>query len=270
MKEFEAIKQYYTPIQPTIKAGHGDIVYIEDRPVREIENFVYCFWRLRTRQPLNRSYDYRVVSDGCIDIFFDRNRPSENFVTGFCRRYTTFSIGKTFDYIGIRFLPSAFPLLFQVDAKNLSNRSQELNQVLSELSDWITANIRPLQSFEKITECLTGQLQDITEEQNLRYDRRFFSALNLIFEKNGFLDTEKELNTGLSPRQLRRIFNYYIGTTAKTFSNVVRFQHILKTSPSTQSLKENKPYLDVGFFDQAHFIKNFNAFYGVTPSEAFR
>jgi len=83
------------------------------------------------------------------------------------------------------------------------------------------------------------------------------------------VDIEKELDTGLSPRQLRRIFNFYIGTSAKSFSNVVRFQYILSANPSKQSLKENKPYYDVGFFDQAHFIKHFKTFYGVTPSEAF-
>ena len=94
--------------------------------------------------------------------------------------------------------------------------------------------------------------------------------LILIFQKKGFLDTEKDLDTGLSPRQLRRIFDYYIGTTAKSFSNVIRFQYILNAKPSQQSLKNNKLYFDVGFFDQAHFIKNFKTFYGVTPSEAFR
>ena len=80
---------------------------------------------------------------------------------------------------------------------------------------------------------------------------------------------ERELDTGLSARQLRRIFNYYIGTTAKTFSNVVRFQYILNADPSQRRLKNDKLYFDVGFFDQAHFIKNFKTFYGVTPSQAF-
>ena len=92
------------------------------------------------------------------------------------------------------------------------------------------------------------------------YDPRFFKSLRLIFEKKGYLDTELDLDTGLSPRQLRRIFNYYIGTTTKTFSNVVRFQHILNAKPSSESLKDNKLYYDVGFFDQAHFIKNFKTF----------
>ena len=269
MKELENIKKHYKPIQPTVKAENGKITYKEVRPTKEIENFVYCFWQLKTQKQLNQPFVYRVVSDGCIDIFFDHCKPAENFIMGFCRKYTEFPIGQSFDYIGIRFLPSAFPLLFGINAKTLSNQSQELKQIIPELSDWIASDIKSLQSFEKITQLLTKKITKLTVNQDFQFDHRFFNALNLIFQKNGFLDTEKELNIGISPRQLRRIFNFYIGTTAKTFSNVVRFQHILNAKPSRQSLKENKLYFDVGFFDQAHFIKNFKSFYGVTPSEAF-
>ena len=270
MKEFQTIKNCYKPIQPTVKTENAEIDYREIHPGKEIEKMVYCFWQLKTQAPLQQSFTYRVVSDGCIDIFFDYDQPSENFVMGFCRKYTTFSIGKTFDYIGIRFLPAAFPLLFGVNAKILSNRSQRLEQILPDFSKWISTEMKTLHSFEKITEELNKKLIDITKKQDFKYDQRFFNALHLIFQKEGFLNTEKDLNTGLSPRQLRRIFNFYIGTTAKTFSNIVRFQYILNAQPSHQSLKENKLYFDVGFFDQAHFIKNFKTFYGVTPSEAFR
>jgi transcriptional regulator GlxA family with amidase domain len=80
---------------------------------------------------------------------------------------------------------------------------------------------------------------------------------------------EKELDTGLSARQLRRLFDFYIGDTAKTFAKVVRFQNILNAKPSTQSLRQNKLFFDAGYYDQAHFIKEFKNFYGVTPSKAF-
>lgn len=270
MKEFEAIKEYYKPIQPTIKADNGEIVYREIPSGEEIENFVFCYWQLKTTGSLDRAFVYRVVSDGCIDIFFEHHRPSENFVMGFCRKYTEFSLGRSFDYIGIRFLPSAFPLLFGVNAKALSDQSQELEQIVPILSNWLEAEIKPSDSFESITEVLNSKLTDISKKKDLQYDQRFFKALKLIFQKNGNLDTGSALNMGLSPRQLRRVFNFYIGTTAKTFSNVVRFQHILNAGPSRQSLKENKLYFDAGFFDQAHFIKNFKTFYGVTPTEAFR
>lgn len=270
MNELKIIRRYYKPLQPTVSEIDNEICYLETQPQKEIENYVYCFWQLKTKKPLNHDYIYRVVSDGCIDIFFDHQQPTDNFVMGFCRKYTQFPMGKEFDYIGIRFLPSAFTLLFGVDAKTLSNQSQELTQILPDFSHWIKLVIKPSDSFETITEILNEKIIGFSRKPAIHYDQRFLDSLNLIFQKNGYLDTEKDLNTGLSPRQLRRIFNFYIGTTAKSFSNVVRFQHILNAKPSKQSLKENKLYFDVGFFDQAHFIKNFKTFYGVTPSEAFR
>jgi len=270
VNELKIIREYYKPIQPTVSVNDNEISYRENKPNKEIENFIYCFWQLKTRKILKNEYNYRVVSDGCIDIFFDHNKPTENFVMGFCRKFVQFPVGKEFDYIGIRFLPSAFPSLFGIDAKCLSDQSQELSKILLNFSEWINTEIKPADSFENITKTLNEKISELSKNQNINYDHRLLDSLNLIFKKNGFLDTEKDLNTGLSPRQLRRIFNFYIGTTAKSFSNVVRFQHILNAKLSKQSLKENKLYLDVGFFDQAHFIKNFKTFYGVTPSEAFR
>jgi AraC-like DNA-binding protein len=270
MIEFKTIRDFYKPIQPTVETENKEILYQEVRPEKEIENFVYCFWQLKTRKKLNQSFVYRVVSDSCIDIFFDHKSPTENFVMGFYRKYTEFPIGETFDYIGIRFLPSAFPILFGINAKQLSNKSQELKQILPDFSKWIQMNATPNQSFGSIIELLNGKLKNLIKVKKFDLDLRFYNSLMLIFQKKGFLDTEKDLKTGLSPRQLRRIFNFYIGTTPKAFSNVVRFQHILNAKASNQSLKENKFYLDVGFFDQAHFIKHFRTFYGVTPSKAFR
>jgi AraC-like DNA-binding protein len=270
VNKLKTIREYYKPIQPTVSTNDNKISYQEKQPNKDIENYVYCFWQLKTQKPLIKDYSYRVVSDGCIDIFFDHKRPSENFVMGFCRKFIQFPIGKEFDYIGIRFLPSAFPHLFGVNAKTLSNQSQKLNKILPDFAEWINSEIKPADSFETITKTLNEKIIGFLNDQDIIYDHRFLDSLNLIFQKNGYLDTEKDLNTGLSPRQLRRIFNFYIGTTAKSFSNVVRFQHILNAKPSKQSLKENKLYFDVGFFDQAHFIKNFKIYYGVTPSEAFR
>ena len=101
------------------------------------------------------------------------------------------------------------------------------------------------------------------------YDTRLYNAIEIILNNYGVIDIEKDLDTGISPRQLRRLFEYYIGDTAKTFSQVVRFQNILKAKPSSQSLRQNKMFYENGYYDQAHFIKEFKNFYGVTPSKAF-
>jgi AraC-like DNA-binding protein len=100
-------------------------------------------------------------------------------------------------------------------------------------------------------------------------DSRFQNALSIILENFGVVNLKTDLDIGLSQRQLRRYFEFYVGDTAKTFSQVVRFQNILNAKPSTQSLRQNKVFFDLGYYDQAHFIKEFKNFYGVTPSKAF-
>lgn len=269
MNELNFIRKFYQPIQPSVSEKEARIKYQEIHPGEELENFVCCYWQLKTTTPLDQDFVYRVVSDGCIDVFFNHRNTAESFVMGFCRRYTEFSIGKEFNYIGIRFWPSVFPLLFGVDAKLLSNQSQNLEAIVPDFSQWIISSILNSLSLQQVGEKINQQLIGRVKNSVICCDQRFLDALNLILLKKGNLDTEKDLLTGLSARQLRRIFNYYIGTTAKSFSNVVRFQYILNAKPSQQSLRENKLYFDVGFFDQAHFIKNFKTYYGVTPSEAF-
>lgn len=261
------IRQHFRPIQPSVKAGKGKVSYQEFQPAPQLQDLIHCYWQLQTHELLEAPFSYRVVSDGCIDIFFNLNQTDENFVMGFCKKFTQFPIGQEFNYAGIRFYPSIFPTLFQVSAQTLKDKDQPLINILLPLAKFISNEISIdfNQSMKKLDDFFISKIQ----ENPLNIDERFYEALLQICKKNGHLEVESELNVGVSARQLRRLFNFYIGTTPKSFSQVVRFQYILNAKPSTQSLKENKIFYDVGFFDQAHFIKNFTKFYGVTPSKAF-
>ena len=266
MKEIDSIKKLFRPIQPSVQLSNHHISYNEYTPSTNLKNYIYCYWQLKTNQPLDQSYKYRVVSDGCIDIFFESENPNHSFVMGFCRKYTEFELGTSFNYIGIRFLPSFFHLFFNLNSKTLSNKFQELSMVELGLASWLTT----FENSNNFVEQLNVKFESFLPRLSLaNIDNRFYTAVFKILSRKGNIDIEKEMIAGLSPRQLRRKFNQYIGTTPKSFANVVRFQHILNAKPSNQSLKENKIYYDVGFYDQAHFIKSFKTFYGVTPSDAF-
>ncbi len=269
MEAYQRIKELYRPRQPSVRSGLGHVTYEEIAPATSLQDFIYCYWQLKTTQELEDPFVYRVVSDGCIDIFFNHHLPQESSVMGFCRKFTEFPIGTNFDYIGIRFFPAAFAQLFGVDAKTLSNHSQELNIVLPKIATFIQTTITTEHSLVSIAALFNDRLAPILKHTAFDFDLRFYRALVLILENHGHLKIENGLNTGLSPRQLRRVFNHYIGTTPKIFSKVVRFQYILNAKPSSQSLKQQKLFYDVGFYDQAHFIKDFKNFYGVTPARAF-
>lgn len=268
MQERETIRHYFKPIQPSVHVGDGHVMYQECKPHDLLKNYMYCYWQLRTNQILDAPYVYRVVSDGCIDVFFDLNNPSQSSVMGFCEKYTEFSIGQEFNYAGIRFYPSAFPLLYNVSAKIIKDKYQALQLILPELARYISTEID--QDFTTAISTLNNFFVPLIKESTAKADSRFTHALLQICKHNGHLETERDLIVGLSPRQLRRLFNYYIGTTPKSFCQVVRFQYILNASLSNKTSKGDKLYYDVGFSDQAHFIKNFTQFYGVTPAKALK
>jgi len=268
LEKFESIKNYFKPIQPSVSAGEGNVVYREFVPQSRLQNFIHCYWQLNIKEQLKSPFNYRVVSDGCIDIFFNLKNTHESFVMGFCNKYEEFSLGEAFNYGGIRFYPAIFPVIFGISAKNLSNKYQLLERILPDLAEFISTNIT--EDFRLSIRKFDTYFDALIPCKISPIDDRFYLAFLEILKRKGHLEVETELNTGLSPRQLRRLFNYYIGTTPKSFSQVVRFQYILNTNPSTQSLRARKIFFDVGFFDQAHFIKNFTKFYGVTPSKAFK
>ncbi len=263
------IRELYKPIQPTVKQSADDVRYIEMLPAHELQNVIYCYWQLKTTRPLSAPFIYRVVADGCIDIFFELNSPADNFVMGFCKKYTEFPLEHSFNYIGVRFLPTMFPQLFKVDASEISNRFEELQMVVPETSHFIATHFNATQNIDEAKEILDNYFTELLEKSKFDNDPRLYEAIEIILNKAGVLDIEKDINTGISYRQLRRLFEFYIGDTPKTFSKVVRFQNILKAKPSKQSLRQNKLFFDVGYYDQAHFIKEFRNFYGVTPGKAF-
>lgn len=269
MKTPAHILQFYQPIQPTIKQSADNVTYIECLPDVQLQNIIYCYWQLKTISPLSEPFIYRVVADGCIDIFFELNIPKDNFVMGFCKRYTEFPLANSFNYVGIRFLPTMFPQIFNVNAATLSNRFAELKSIVPATASFISNHFNSLQTTEEIKDVFDRYFLALTEKKIFNSDTRLYQAIEIILRNYGVVNIEKELSIGISPRQLRRLFEFYIGETAKTFAKVVRFQNILRAKPSLQSLRQKKLFFEVGYYDQAHFIKEFKNFYGVTPTKAF-
>lgn len=270
MDKLDTIKTLYRPLQPTIGPSDNGVSYRELKPKQALSGIVYCFWQLRTIRPLEQQFIYRVVADGCIDIFFDMAGTGKSFIMGFCKKYTEFPLANFFNYVGIRFYPTMFPQLFHISAKELSNNVFELNRIVPELAKFIENKIIADMELPQIAVPLHTYLTELASNTELQMDHRLYRALHLIFQNQGILKIETDLDIGISPRQLRRLFNHYIGTSPKTFSKVIQFQNVLRTEPTLQSLRENKIFYDSGYSDQAHFIRDFKNFYGVTPTTAFK
>lgn len=99
------IRSLYTPVQPAVIGTNGEVSYIELPPDAQLQDFIYCYWNLKTIKPLDDIYNYRVVADGCIDIVFNCTNYDETYIMGYCNSFVKIGIDKEFNYFGIRLLP---------------------------------------------------------------------------------------------------------------------------------------------------------------------
>jgi AraC-like DNA-binding protein len=259
------IRALYKPLQPVLLPAEY-VTYQEVPPACEVDRFVYCYWRLKTNEPLSEAFSYRVVADGCMDVFFELDHPADNFVMGLCNGYTEFGIGNTFDYMGIRFYPGAFPLLFGTDASEVTDRFESLRDVVPALSVYIETHFLPENTTAQICRMLDHYFSKLVADTVLKEDHRFYAAIEKIITSHGTCHIETALNTGLSARQLRRLFDRYIGDSPKTFSKIIRFQNALGPTLSKGTYPNDHALPDEGYYDQAHLIKEFKHFSGLTPN----
>lgn len=72
--------------------------------------------------------------------------------------------------------------------------------------------------------------------------------------------------TGLSAKRFIEHFKREIGLTPKRYCRVLRFQSAVRRA-AREDIDWTRVAADGGYFDQSHFIHDFRAFAGLTPSE---
>lgn len=71
----------------------------------------------------------------------------------------------------------------------------------------------------------------------------------------------------ISQSRLEKRFRAAVGASPKKFASIVRIRHLMTLA--SQQPKLTLMGLEAGYFDQAHFIKDFKSFTGETPEEFF-
>ncbi|MBK8256707.1 MAG: AraC family transcriptional regulator [Polyangiaceae bacterium] len=94
----------------------------------------------------------------------------------------------------------------------------------------------------------------------------FQKALQAAVESNGTATVEDMAQAaGITGRQVDRLCARYLGIAPKTLSRVVRFQTALKALMRDPGCTLAEVAANAGYFDQAHFIKDFRQMTGGVP-----
>jgi AraC-like DNA-binding protein len=230
--------------------------------------FVDCYWTRVGRE----GAETRVIPDGAVDIIFDLSAPSLSsaaFVVGTMTAPLVVKASRTCDYVAVRFRPGGAQPLFGNSMRELSDHRVDLASMWSSqvASDWTEClEDVPTSSRVRLLErLLIGRISELASPEP-----RVRDAVLRIQRSRGSISVERLSSIlGLTRQHLTRLFDCHVGMGVKIFSRIIRLQHAVRAlervSPERRGVDWARLAADLGYFDQAHFVRDFRTLTGLTP-----
>ncbi|RVU55476.1 DUF6597 domain-containing transcriptional factor [Anaerosphaera multitolerans] len=250
----------YYPIQIPYKLDENFLKHIKynEEKVKELSNFVICYWEMIPRTKENIHINNIIITDGCIDLVVD----FDNKVVGFSGMSTTdfnFTVSLPGRFMGLRFLPGAFYQLTGISASIAMDNFLNIQEVYEDFDCQRFLNL----SFNEAKTYLLDFIK-------IKFESLNPSTYTLLFNKlcENPPSTARELHMllNLSASQCQRNFIKHYGIGPKKVLSILRFQKCLRILTSTESKPIDILEL-VQYYDQSHFINDFKGNIGITPFE---
>lgn len=213
-----------------------------------------------------------AIPDGCVDIYFEKDSSGVHpRACGTVLKRTLINNQKDHEYFGIRFMPGVLPANLKAQMKDLIGLETDLKDLLKNKD--LAKRIEETQDWQQ---CIRLFLEDYSACLN---EVSCFSSGNSRQQLAGYLkDTiistlgsikiqDLSEKTGYSARYINMLFEQYIGLSPKTFERILKFQNAINLLNHHQEGHLTQVGMEAGYFDQAHFIREFKKLTAMTPAE---
>lgn len=235
-------------------------------PSPDLAPFVEHYWIVRwdlTGQPPFRQ---TILSYPNVNLSFEReNDASFTGVYGIPRRTYTRTLQGVGAVLGIKFLPGGFYPFWKQPVSRLTGRTFGVRDILGCDPQPIERMLFSREDDVAIAQAGERFLRERLPEpdDNVEVIRSIVQAAT---DDRGMTKVEQITERfGIGPRTLQRLFDRYVGVTPKWVIQRFRLQEAAKLLEEGGRIDGSALSQELGFYDQAHFIKQFKAIIGVTP-----
>lgn len=238
-----------------VGAEHGRIAPASNTVVEYVEHFWWARWCL------DEPRSTEVLTYPSVHVTFEAG---EERIVGVVRAKFVRRLAGEDWVFGIKFRPGMFRPLSRAPVHRLTDRVVPLNDALggSELGDVVRAQ-KSMDERARIVERALGRelpppppkallARDLVERVRADSDLRTVAVLSQV--------------SGLTERTLQRLFREFVGVSPKWVVSRFRLQEaaeLLATTSETIASVAAR----LGYFDQAHFARDFKGVVGLPPIE---
>jgi AraC-like DNA-binding protein len=224
-----------------------------------LAQYVECYWTIEGRPGKPEHF---VLPDGCVDILFSRrgDEPAALTVVGLMTVPLRQPVEPAQSYFGARFRPAMAALFIR--------EAGRLNEVIQPLDDIWGSAARVL--FEQLADARTPEAMARILDRLLRPLEPPDAGQRALRQLPG---SELRLDrlasdAGLSARQFRRLCLDRAGVSPKYLTRILRFRKAVERIQMLKGVAQPswaQFAVACCYYDQAHFIREFQEFAGCTP-----
>jgi len=258
------------------------MIYKEFKPTPALADYVQFIWIMESENESDKYEKSQIMPDGIVEVIFHYAEPfityqsdrtkfkqPQSFAISQMRKFIDIESDGKIGFISVRFFPWGAYHFFNEPIKNFLDQTISTKKIWGEHIYQLIKKLCVASTHEKkvstIEHFLVEQFNDNKENVN-----QFDEAIKLIRNSKGQLSMEEICEkTFLTKKTLERRFIETVGTTPKVFSRITRFLNICHHLEEHENKTLTQLTYECGYYDQAHFIKDFKEFSGFTPKEFF-
>jgi AraC-like DNA-binding protein len=168
---------------------------------------------------------------------------------------------------GIKFLPGAFYPFLKLPVSRITDKVIGIREVFDVDAEALEDSIMSQEEDRPMIELAEGFLRKRLpdRDENVIEVRRI---VDRIMADRGITRVDHIVERlGLNKRALQRLFSQYVGVSPKWVIKRYRLHEASEQLASGDAVDLSKMAVDLGYFDQSHFIKDFKSIVGKSPAE---
>ena len=251
------------PIQPYRQDGREAYIGL---PSRKFEKFIAYYHQVPATK------ERTIYPTGNIGLVFrcDPHQPGAFLVGTPTRPYEPDYVLPGCDYFVVLFWPGWGYVFHPIPTMELTDRFLPLQELLGGEAERVIECMVQARTFSEririFEQVMEGRLKTGAEIPPNLSDIMATVCRNI----NGLPDEEGEINATPGGRHVRRLFQKYIGISPVLFKRIMRHQYTLRILNLPLHHDMAGLAIDLGYYDQAHLIREFQQFLGLTPNQYIR
>jgi AraC-like DNA-binding protein len=243
------------------RTGERKFDLVRHPPSPDLSFFVQHYWIIRWN--LQEPYAQETIPYPCVNLVME---PGQSRIYGvisgkFVRRLEGQGM-----VLGVKFRPGAFYPFWNAPVATLTDRSIPLGEVFGAEAEPLEQALFSAGADEPMVglmeaflrEGLPGQDEQITVINQM---------VDWIISERTVTRVDDLANAFyVTKRSLQRLFNQYVGVGPKWVIKRYRLHEAAEQLADGEAVDWARMAQELGYFDQAHFIRDFKSIIGVTPA----